>query len=117
MSQDGDSAAKLPTKDQARRCAAPHPVRAHQVSKDAANFSSEVLRCQMHRNAGGMRIICLEEARVAQRSQLSTALMGMARSWTILANQMDRLQDMKDQSHCNERLPLQTRRTKVRDRT
>jgi hypothetical protein len=40
--------------------------------------------------------LCREEARVTERPQASRVLLSMARSWTILANQMDRLQEIQE---------------------
>ena len=43
--------------------------------------------------------ICREQAKVSERQQKSTALGSMARSWTILANQMDRLDAILEHEH------------------
>jgi hypothetical protein len=43
--------------------------------------------------------ICREHAKVSERQQESTALGSMARSWTILANQMDRLDAILAHEH------------------
>jgi len=41
--------------------------------------------------------VCRAEARVTESIGASTTLMAMARSWAMLAHQMDRLQAIRDQ--------------------
>jgi hypothetical protein len=42
-------------------------------------------------------VIAGEEARTTENLQLISALMAVARSWAILANQMDRVKVIRDQ--------------------